>query len=143
MQRAPRDAQAPLFAGMTLALALLQGVGVLLVVMTANAWSATWLTEPGARAFTFTTLVLGNLALIFSNRSRKASLWASLRVPNRTLWIVTGVTLGLLALVLYQPWLARLFFFSPLSVPDVLTAATLGLSSVIWFEVVKLLDKQK
>ena len=33
MQRPPRDAQAPLFAGMTLALALLQGLGVLAVVL--------------------------------------------------------------------------------------------------------------
>jgi Ca2+-transporting ATPase len=138
MQRPPRDAQAPLFAGLTLALALLQGLGALLLVMAAYAWSSSWLAESAARAFAFTTLVLGNLALILSNRSRSGSLWASLAVPNRTLWIVTAVTLGLLGLVLYQSWLARLFFFAPLSAPDFLTAAALGLSSLIWFEAIKL-----
>ncbi|WP_114969673.1 cation-translocating P-type ATPase [Rhodoferax ferrireducens] len=137
MQRPPRDAMAQLFGGMTLALALLQGVGVLLVVLGAYAWGATWLTEKEARAFAFTTLVMGNVALIFSNRSRTGSLWASLRVPNRTLWLVTGVTLGFLGLVLYLPGIARLFVFEPLALPDLLTALVLGLLSVFWFEAIK------
>jgi len=91
-----------------------------------------------ARAFAFSTLVVGNVALIFSNRTGSASLWASLRVPNRTLWTVTGVTLGLLALTLYLPWLSKLFFFEPLSASDLLTAAALGLLSALWFEAIKL-----
>jgi Ca2+-transporting ATPase len=137
MQRPPRDPQAPLFAGTTLLLSLLQGLGVLLVVLGAYAWSATWLAEPAARAFCFTTLVMGNLALIFSNRSRSASLWASLQVPNRALWLVAGLTTALLGLALYQPWLAGLFRFAALAPADVLTAAALGLSSVCWFEFIK------
>jgi Ca2+-transporting ATPase len=138
MQRPPRDVNTPLFGGMTLMLALLQGLGVLLVVLGANAWGATWLTEREVRAFAFATLVSANLALIFSNRSRSGSLWASLRVPNRTLWVVTGVTLGFLALVLYLPGMARLFFFEHLPLPDLLTALALGGFSVFWFEGIKL-----
>ena len=138
MQRPPRDANAQLFGGMTLALALLQGLGVLLVVMGAYAWSANWLTEKEARAFAFATMVMGNLALIFSNRTHTGSLWASLRVPNRTLWIVTGVTLAFLGLVLYVPVVARLFVFEPLTLRDLLTALALGLVSVFWFEAIKL-----
>jgi len=138
MQRPPRDAQAPLFAGMTLALALLQGLGVLAVVLGAYAWSTTWLAEPAARAFAFSTLVAGDVALILSNRTGSATLWASLRVPNRTLWTVIGITLGLLGLTLYLPWLTKLFFFSPLSGPDLLAALGLGLLSVLWFEAIKL-----
>ncbi len=137
MQRAPRDADAPLFGGMTLMQALLQGLGVLLVVLGGYAWGASWLTEKEARAFAFTILVMGNLALIFSNRSRTGSLLASLRVPNRTLWIVTGLTLGLLGLVLYLPALARLFLFEPLRLPELLMALALGGLSVLWFEAIK------
>jgi Ca2+-transporting ATPase len=138
MQRPPRDANAQLFGGMTLALALLQGLGVLMVVMGAYAWGATRLGENEARAFAFATLVMGNVALIFSNRTQTGSLWALLRVANRTLWIVTGLTLGFLGLALYLPWLARLFFFGPLPLPDLLTALALGLASVFWFEAIKL-----
>jgi Ca2+-transporting ATPase len=138
MQRPARDPQAPLFAGATLVLALLQGLGVLLVVMGAYAWGSTWLSEAAARAFAFTTLVMGNLALIFSNRSNSASLWVSLRVPNRALWLVAGTTTTLLALTLYQPWVSSLFLFAPLPLRDVLMAVALGLSSVVWFEGIKL-----
>jgi Ca2+-transporting ATPase len=138
MQRPPRDAQAQLFGGMTLALALLQGIGVLLVVLGACVWGASWLTEKETRAFAFATLVMGNLALIFSNRSRTDSLWVGLRVPNRTLWVVTGLTLGLLGLTLYLPWLARLFVFEPLPLSALLSAVGLGLVSVLWFEAIKL-----
>ena len=141
MQRPPRDAQAPLFAGMTLALALLQGLGVLAVVLGAYAWSSSWLTEPAARAFAFSTLVAGDVALILSNRTGSATLWASLRVPNRTLWTVIGITLGLLGLTLYLPWLTKLFFFAPLSGPDLLAALGLGLLSVLWFEAIKLTQR--
>jgi Ca2+-transporting ATPase len=138
MQRPPRNANAQLFGGTTLALALLQGVGVLLVVLGAYAWSVTRLPESEARAFTFVTLVVGNLALIFSNRSRAGSIWKSIRVPNRTLWVVTGLTLGILALTLYLPWLARLFFFGELAIGPLLGAFGLGLASVLWFEAIKL-----
>jgi Ca2+-transporting ATPase len=137
MRRPPRDAQAQLFGGMTLALALLQGLGVLLVVMGAYAWAATRLTENEARAFAFATMVIANLALIFSNRSSTLSLLASLRIPNRTLWLVTGLTLAFLGLVIYLPWLARLFFFEPLALPDLLKAVALGGMSVLWFEALK------
>jgi Ca2+-transporting ATPase len=117
---------------------LLQGLVVLLAVMGAYAWSSSWLSEPAARAFAFTTLVMGNLALIFSNRSSTVSLWASLLVPNRALWMVAGFTTGLLALTLYQPWVSGLFLFAPLMARDVLSAAVIGLSSVVWFEAIKL-----
>ena len=138
MQRPPRDVNAPLFGGTTLLLALLQGLGVLLVVLGAYAWGASWLTEKENRAFAFATLVTANLALIFSNRTRTGSLWASLRVPNRTLWWVSGLTLALLGLVLYLPAIARLFLFEPLELPALLTALALGLASVSWFEAIKL-----
>jgi P-type Ca2+ transporter type 2C len=138
MQRPPRDPQAPLFAGATLGLALLQGLGALLVVLGAYAWCATWLSESGARAFTFTTLVAGNLALIASNRSRSASLWSSLRVPNRALWLVVAATALMLLLALYQPWVAGLFQLAPLMPLDLLKAVALGLCSVLWFEALKL-----
>jgi Ca2+-transporting ATPase len=138
MQRPPRDPHAQLFGGMTLVLALLQGIGVLLVVMGAYAWAAGRLTENEARAFAFATMVMGNLALIFSNRSRSVSWLAALRIPNRTLWLVTGLTLAFLGLVLYLPWLSRLFLFAPLALPELLTAIALGLASVLWLEALKL-----
>lgn len=60
-------------------------------------------TEERARAMAFTALVLGNPALILSNRSQSRSIVATLRMPNRALWWVVGGALGGLAVALYLP----------------------------------------
>ena len=137
MQRPPRDVTQPLFGGMALGLALLQGLGALAVVLAATVWGANHLTEGAVRALAFAVLVFTNLALIFSNRGRAGALWASLGVPNRTLWLVVIATLGLLGLVLYVPWLAGLFLFQPLPMTWLAAAAGLGLASILWFELLK------
>ncbi|MDD2918700.1 cation-translocating P-type ATPase C-terminal domain-containing protein, partial [Rhodoferax sp.] len=142
MQHPPRNVQQPLFGGMTLGLALLQGLGALAMVMLATAWGASQLTEGNTRALAFAVLVFTNLALIFSNRSRAGSLWASLWVPNRTLWWVVAAAVSLLGLALYVPWLARLFVFEPLPLSWLVAAAGLGLVSVLWFELLKTLKRK-
>jgi Ca2+-transporting ATPase len=106
-------------------------------VLGAYAWADGRLAESEARAFAFTTLVVANLALIYSNRSRTQSLLASLTAPNSILWIVTGVALGLLALALYLPFLAGIFRFAPLPPAELAAAFGLGLASVVWFQVLK------
>ena len=138
MQRPPRDPNALLFGGATLWLALLQGLGVLVVVMGAYSFAHHELSEPDARAFAFTTLVTANLALIFSSRSRSRSLLASLRAPNLLLWIVTGLALVVLALSLYLPALSGLFRFAPLPISELGVAFGLGLASVVWFQLLKM-----
>jgi Ca2+-transporting ATPase len=137
MHRPPRDAAAPLFGGATLWLALLQGIGVLLVVLLAYAWAGPRIPEAEARAFAFATLVTGNLALILSNRSSTASLWTALRTPNGILWWVIGGALLLLGAALYLPWAVELLRFAPLPAHELAAAVGLGLVSVTWFEVVK------
>jgi len=139
MQRPPRNANAQLFAGATLWMALLQGIGVLLVVMGAYAWADQRLAEAEVRAFAFTTLVIANLMLIFSNRSRTQTLLAALRTPNPILWIVTVVTLGFLALAVYLPFLAGVFRFAPLPLGELAAAAGLGLTVVAWSRFLKLI----
>jgi Ca2+-transporting ATPase len=106
---------------------LLQGLGVLLVLLAATAWGLTRMEEGQLRAFAFTILVLGNLGLMFGNRTRRASLLASVRTRNPVLWIVSAAALGFLLLALYQPWLAQLFRFSALPLSELALAVALGL----------------
>jgi Ca2+-transporting ATPase len=137
MQRPPRDAMAPLFAGATLWLALLQGLGVLAAVLAAFAWANPRLPEPEARAFAFATLVVGNLALILSNRSATRSLWTTMHIPNKTLWAVVGLAFALLLSALYIPWAVSVLRFAPLPAHELAAACGLGLVSVLWFEGIK------
>jgi Ca2+-transporting ATPase len=129
MRRPPRDPKARLFGGASLWRALLQGGAVLALAFGAYVWATGRLAETQARAFAFTLLVVANLALIFANRSRSVQM--VLRANNPLLWIVTGSTLGLLALALYLPALAAVFSFAGLSVGELLTACALGIVGAV------------
>ncbi|OIQ64920.1 calcium-transporting ATPase 1 [mine drainage metagenome] len=140
MQRPPRNVLLPLFGGNKLWQALWQGLGALAVVLAACVWGTAQLSVGATRAFVFAALVCTNMALIFSNRSYGSSLWTSLRMPNRTLWLVVGAALLLLGLALYVPWLAGLFAFDFLPLAWLGAALGLSLLSVLWFEFLKSRD---
>jgi Ca2+-transporting ATPase len=93
--------------------------------------------EPEARAMVFATIVLGNVGLILSNRSRNVTLAETLRRPNPALWWVIGGALLGLGLALHVQPMREIFRFAPLSVYQLLAsvaAATVGLA---WLEVYK------
>ena len=71
------------------------------------------------------------------------SILASLRVPNRTLWIVCALTLCLLLVILCVQWLMQLFYFGAMPWSDVLAALALGLSCCLWFEAIKLMHRRR
>jgi Ca2+-transporting ATPase len=137
MRQPPRAPQTPLFGRRAIGLALLQGIGALLAVLLAYGWAARVLPAPEARALGFSVLVVANLALIFSNRSRGRTLFASLREPNKVLWIVTGTSIGLLLLAVYLPFLQTIFRFDPLSPRDAILAFAAGAGTLLWAEAIK------
>ena len=123
--------------GPTLMFALLQGLGALAAIAGAYWWGIGHLPEPQARAFAFSTLVIANLALILSNRSKNGSLLASLRRPNKALWIVAAATVSMLSLVIEVPVLFQLFRFDTPPPLVLLTVAGLGVLSALWFDLVR------
>jgi Ca2+-transporting ATPase len=140
MARPPRDPAEPLFSRRTITLSLLQGAGVLLVVLAVFfVVLARGQGELEARAITFTTLIVANLALILTNRSWSQTIFGTLRVRNAVLWWVVGGALALLALVLYVPFLRDLFGFAVLHPDDLALCLAAGLASIGWFEGLKLL----
>ncbi len=143
MRQPPRDPAAPLFAGGLLVQSVLQGLGVLAAVLGVYLWGTQALAEPQARALAFATLVLGNLALIVSNRAGPRGLLASLRVPNRLLWLVSGVTLGLLALSLYLPPMTAVLHMAPLTPALLGLALAAALACLLWFEVLRSLYRHR
>jgi Ca2+-transporting ATPase len=142
MRRPPRPATSRLFGGWMVASSVLQGLGVLVATATLYGWVLAHDTIEGtARAMAFTTIVLGNLGLIFSNRSHHAKLIVTLRRPNPPLWWIVGGTLLALALVLIVAPLRDMFQFAPMNLWQLLAclvAAALGLA---WFEVYKVLNR--
>ena len=141
MNRPPRDPRQPLFDRRTLLLSLLQGASVLLIALVVLVIAhLRGESETNARALTFTTFIIANLALILANRSWTRVIVATLRSPNPALWWVIGGALAGLALVLYVPFARDLFRFSTLHAIDLAICSIAGLFSVLWFEALKILS---
>ena len=144
MRRPPRPPGEPLFRGQNLSLSLLQGAGVLILSVALFGMALHHgLRENAARALAFTTLVVANIALIFTNRSWERTVFASLRVPNRSLWLISAAAMLCLAIVLEVPVLRDLFHFAPLDGSSFLVALAAGLGSVAWFELFKVVRKRR
>jgi Ca2+-transporting ATPase len=143
MNRPPRNPQEPLFGRRTVVLSLLQGLsvlGILLVVFSIALFRGQG--EADARTLTFTTLIVANLALIFTNRSWSRSIRSTLRSANSALRWVFGGALVFLGLVLYIPFLRTLFHFSFLHPTDLLICLGAGGVSILWFEWLKSLQQR-
>ena len=141
MTRPPRNPDGPLFGGRIVGLSLMQGVIVLLITLAVYGVAlyhgkGEW----EARALTFTTLVIANLGLIFTNRSWSRTIPETLRSPNPALWWVVGGAVVFLGLVLYLPFLRDRFDFGSLAPIDLAIGLTAGASSILWFEGLKLFN---
>jgi Ca2+-transporting ATPase len=139
MQRPPRRLEDPLFGRAMILSGLIQGLGILTVVVIVYATMLTrGYNESVARMLAFVCMVIGNLGLIFANRSWKQSILKTIRIPNKALWWVTGGAVVFLTLILTIPFLRDLFKFAPLNQWELVLIAFSGLASILIAESVKI-----
>jgi Ca2+-transporting ATPase len=131
MRRRPRKAGDRLFSRRRVILALVQGALALAAVMAVYRFGLWRMGDPAvARSDAFAALVLTDVALVFSSRAADTGLRHSLGMANPSLWIMVGLTLGLLAGALFTPLGEALFQFGR---PDLigLAAALLAGAAVL------------
>jgi Ca2+-transporting ATPase len=144
MKRRPRDPGEPLFGLKSIGLSILQGISVLVIVISVFAIALyRGQGEANARTLTITTLIIANLGLIFANRSWSRTILSTLRSPNPALWWISGGTLVFLGLILYVPFLQQLFHFSKLHINDLVICFSAGVISILWFELLKIFNGHK
>jgi P-type Ca2+ transporter type 2C len=142
MRRKPRPEKSRLFGRSTLTIGVLQGLVVFVAVLAAFVLALRWGHAPeDARAIAFTTLVAGNVALIWSNLSDLSTVLETRGTRNPALWLVTLGTITTLSVILYVPYVRGIFEFSVLHPNDLLVAFGLGFVSIAWFEVLKLIRR--
>jgi P-type Ca2+ transporter type 2C len=144
MQRPPRHPKEPLFGRKTVGLSILQGSGILVIILAIFLISLyRGQGELDARALTFTTLILANLGLILSESSTSRLSLKILKSHNPTLWWAIGGGIFFLAIVLYIPLLRDLFSFSFLHPIDLAICLGGGAICLLWFELLKLFNRPR
>lgn len=144
MRRPPRPPGEPLLTRRLLWVSLLQGLVVLASTLLVCGLSLRLgLGETRARALTFGALMAANLGLILTNLSHRLSIVRSLRRDNRALWWLLGAATALCAVVFASPFLQRLLSFSRLRPLELLLTLSVGAFSVLWFEVLKRLTRDR
>ena len=138
MKRPPRDPKERLLGKKSVTISLAQGIVVLAIVLAVFlvAWHL-GRSSTEVRALAFTTLIFANLGLIFTNRSWRLTIPATLRSPNPALWWVVAGAVAFLCLALYVPFLRGLFHFSVLPPADLAICFGAGAASIFWFELFK------
>jgi Ca2+-transporting ATPase len=141
MQRPPRNPEQHLFTSGFVTRSLLEGSGVFAVALLVFivAWQR-GLAEVDVRALTFTTLIFGNLALIFANRS-EAVIWQH-AAPNPALRWLAGAAVLLLAAVLYWPPLRDVFRLGRPHRDDLAIAVVAGGLTLAVIETIKFVNRR-
>jgi len=133
MKRPPRRPDEALFGPPQLALALLQGLGVLAGVFGLYAWALGHYTPDQARGAAFAALVLGNLILALADAmSGEGKLFARHRV---VFWAIAGAITAALAVVFTLPAAERIFEVARPDAALLLAALGVAVVSGTWLNV--------
>lgn len=144
MKRPPRDVKEPLLNRRMVVLSVMQGIGVLAIVLAVFVLARSLgHNENETRALAFATLVIANLGLIFTNRSWSRTILHTLRARNTAAWWSSAGALAFLGLVLYVPFLQKLFLFETPNSTDLLICLAAGGASIMWFEAFKAVSARR
>ena len=139
MDRPPRGISDPMFSRRMIGVSVAQGVFVLAAVLGVYLWAVySGHTAGDVRALAFATLVFGNLALIFVNRSWTHTVLGGLLAKNAALWWVVFGSITMLAVLFSFRGARDLFQFTAMHPADIAISLAAGITSVMWFELYKL-----
>jgi len=144
MNRPPKSLTEPFFGAHKIIFSCLQGVGILLATLAVYFLARYWgYDAKEMRAMSFTTLIVSNIAVILTNRSWTDHIFRIIATPNKAvLWVVGGAVF-FLTLILNIPFFLDLFQFQQLSFINIFLCSAAGISTIIWFEVYKLVKFKK
>ena len=141
MEEPPRAPDEPMFGGRDFALAIAQGLVLLAMVLAVYLGSmAMGLADDSVRSMTFVTLVVGNIALILTNRSRHVSAARALLTRrNPALLAIIGLASAILVILIAVPPVREALDLGGLTAAQWAISIVAGLASIAWFEIARAL----
>ena len=143
MNRPPRDANLHFFGWKILLFSLFEGLLLLSVVLSVYFLSiGEGHTDGEVRAIAFSSLIIGNIFLIFSSLSKTRSVLSALRSRNKMVVYITLSAVFLLFLSLQIPFLRESFHFEFPGYSHFLTAISAAIILLVILEVRKVLQRK-
>lgn len=144
MSQKPKELNSSFFSWRELSTSLLQGLIITLGVLVVYQY-AVYLnySEQLIRAMVFSCLIFANIFLTLVNRSFYYSIFDTIKYKNNMVPLIIVSTLFLLVLLLYVKPLTQFFEFESLNFFQLSVCLGIAFISVIWFEIVKFLIRQK
>ena len=144
MSRPPKKLDEPFFGAGKIIFSCLQGVGILLVTLAVYFGGLHFSFDANqVRAMAFTTLIISNIAVILTNRSWTDNIFKIIATPNKAVLWVVGGAIFFLTLILNVPFFLELFQFERLTLVNILICIAAGISTILWFEIYKLIKTKK
>ena len=144
MNRSPKRIDEPFFGVKKILFSCLQGVGILIITLTVYiAGLHLGYEAKEVRAMAFTTLIVSNIAVIFTNRSWTDNIFKIIATPNKAVLWVAGGAIFFLALILNIPFFLDLFQFHKLPLINIVICSLAGLTTIVWFEIYKMVKLRK
>jgi Ca2+-transporting ATPase len=135
----PRKLINTFFTWNELSISVIQGVVITVGLMIILFYSIkSMMDENSARTMVFTTLVLSNVFLTLTGRSRTKSIVSTIRNKNNLMPAVILLTLAMLFLSVYFRPVQAVFDFTSLSNANILICLSTAVLSVLWIELFKL-----
>lgn len=134
----PRERSQTMFTWNELLTSLLQGLIIAIGVLSVYYFYMNQGYEINyVRTMVFVTLILSNVFLTFVNRSFRETLNRTIKYKNNLAPWILIISATFLWSILYLPFLKNAFYLSNISIGHFLTATTVSIITIAWFEVYK------
>ncbi len=144
MQQPPRPFTTTFFKWNELGVSILQG----LVILAGLLFTYQYAVQSGkdeaiTRTMVFVSLITANVFLTLVNRSFYYSIITTAGYKNNMVWGILFTTIVLSGLILYVAPLSKFFEFEPLSGSLLVVSILVGIVSVTWYELVKIVQRSR
>ncbi|MEY3400075.1 MAG: hypothetical protein RLZZ486_543 [Actinomycetota bacterium] len=140
MEEQPRKPGSKLFSKREIWLAASQGISTFLALLSLFLYlNTSGRTEQEIRSMIFGALMISNIFLILTNRSRSLTILQTFKNRNNRAvpWIVL-LALGVLLFLILIPPLRTLFDLGAIGFTDWLTMLMVSIAGLLWYEVLKI-----
>lgn len=144
MQQKPRSVTSSFLSWKELNISIFQGLAITAATLCIYQYAVKrGMNEDTTRTMVFITLIVANIFLTLVNRSFYYSFISSLQNKNNLLSGIILLTISLMGIILFVPFINHFFKFEIPDIHEILTCSAAGFVSVIWIELYKYFKRKK